>query len=289
MTDTQFTSAEQALFERQKLPVMLEDLDIRLLWAQRDNLPPGWWGHPSLANDYWRLYQNDTEGGWLKLRQSVLPLEAREVYLIPSGLELASDNDAHVRQFYIHFDLRGLPPIVFQEMFPGPVAIPRMPLFCETVFDLGNRVEQTGCADFGTQCLLKGLLYEAFGHYFHSLPPEMLERCWIRVSALKPILPALSYLQDHIGHSVTNEAMAALCSMSEDYFIRRFREAVGVAPAKYVLKRRVALAAQRLLFTDDTIDRIAEETGFGDRFYFSRVFARETGRPPAAYRRGPRT
>ncbi|BDI31171.1 hypothetical protein CCAX7_32220 [Capsulimonas corticalis] len=268
---------------------MLDDLDIRLLWAQRDNLPPGWWSHPLLVNDHWRLYQNDAPGGWLKNRDQVLPLEAREVYLIPSGLELSSDNDAPLRQFFVHFDLRGLPPIVFQEMFPGPVLIPNAPDFGKTVFELGGRVEQTGCADFGSQCLLKGLLYQAFGHYFNSLPPDMLERCWIRVSALKPVLPAISHIHEHLGQAITNDAMAALCSMSEDYFIRRFREAVGVAPAKYVLKRRVALAAQRLLFTDDTIDRIAEETGFGDRFYFSRVFARETGRPPAAYRRGPRT
>ena len=47
---------------------MVEDIDIRLLWAQRDELPPGAWDHARLANDFWRLYQNDAGGGWLILQ-----------------------------------------------------------------------------------------------------------------------------------------------------------------------------------------------------------------------------
>ena len=288
MINPQFAHPEQALFERQKLPLTLDDLDVRLLWAQRDRLPPGWWRHPSLANDHWRLYQNDAAGGWLQTAEGPFRLEAREIYLIPSGVRLASDNDASLRQFFIHFDLRGVPPIVFREMFPGPAPVPHTPLLCEAAFALGERVEKTGWMDFGIQCLLKGLVYTAFGRYFDSMPAEMLERCCVRVAALEPILPALSYIHEQIGQPIAIETLASLCSMSENYFIRRFREAVGVTPAKYVLKRRVAHAAQRLLFTEDTIDRIAEDLGFGDRFYFTRVFAREAGRPPAAYRRGPR-
>ena len=48
------------------------------------------------------------------------------------------------------------------------------------------------------------------------------------------------------------------------------------------------LAAQALLFTADSIETIAATSGFANRFYFSRVFTRQMGISPAAYRRAVR-
>ena len=282
----QLEHPEQDLFERQNMPLTLHDLDVRLLMARRDHLPPGLWHYARLPSYHWRLYQNDSDGGWLETSEGPFRLHAREIYLIPSGAVLASDNDADLRQFFIHFDLCGVSPIVFHELFPGPVLVPQMPLLTEAAFALGKRVEIAGWTNFGIQCLLKGLVYTAFGRYIDSMAPEMLELYTTRVSAMVPVLPALDHIHEQIGQPIAIATLASRCSMSENYFIRRFRDTVGITPAKYVLKRRVAFAAQRLLFTEDSIDRIAEELGFGDRFYFSRVFAREAGRPPGAYRRG---
>ena len=50
-------------------------------------------------------------------------------------------------------------------------------------------------------------------------------------------------------------------------------------------ERRVAWAARRLAFGDESIDAIALGAGFANRNYFTRVFTRHLGVPPAAYRR----
>ena len=63
---------------------------------------------------------------------------------------------------------------------------------------------------------------------------------------------------------------------------------IGQTPAQYVLERRITFAAERLSFSEDSIERIAEVCGFPDRFYFSRMFVRRMGQPPAAYRRTSR-
>ena len=267
---------------------LLGDLEIVPLLAQLDDLRRGHWDHPSLAGDYWRLYQNYGEGGHLVTYDGEFALKSRAVYLIPAGLALASRGDTHFAQFYVHFDMTGLPPIALRELFPGPARVPPSALFEETVHDLGERVSRAGYGGLATRCLVKGVVYEAVGRCLADLPPDALERCWLRVAALGPVLPALRWMQERMGQHIGVAELAAQCSMSEDHFIRRFREAVGLAPGRYLLKRRLAVAAQRLLFTNESIDRIAARTGFGDRFYFSRVFKRETGRPPAAYRRGPR-
>ena len=87
---------------------------------------------------------------------------------------------------------------------------------------------------------------------------------------------------------MTNKSLAGLCCLSEDYFIRRFRDCVGQTPAQYLLSQRIMQAAQQLLFTDKSLEQVAEETGFGSRAYFSRMFARARGISPAAYRKGGR-
>jgi transcriptional regulator GlxA family with amidase domain len=55
-----------------------------------------------------------------------------------------------------------------------------------------------------------------------------------------------------------------------------------------VQARRIAVASQQLLFTEKSIEQIAQETGFADRFHFSRVFALHKQYPPAAYRKRTR-
>jgi len=98
------------------------------------------------------------------------------------------------------------------------------------------------------------------------------------------VMPALRYIDEHLGEAMDNATLAAQCHLSEDHFIRRFRESVGQTPAQYVLDRRVSTAAQQLVFSSESIEAIADQTGFPNRFYFSRMFARRMGVPPAAYR-----
>ena len=50
-------------------------------------------------------------------------------------------------------------------------------------------------------------------------------------------------------------------------------------------EQRLEVATQRLLFTEESIEQIAVETGFNNRFYLSRVFTRKIGIPPADYRK----
>jgi AraC family transcriptional regulator of arabinose operon len=50
------------------------------------------------------------------------------------------------------------------------------------------------------------------------------------------------------------------------------------------LGTRIRLAGEALALTDKTIDQIAVETGFPNRHYLSRMFARQVGCGPAEYR-----
>ena len=67
-------------------------------------------------------------------------------------------------------------------------------------------------------------------------------------------------------------------------FYREFQRELGMSPKKYLLNQRMEHARQLLVYSSDTIEAIAAETGYADRFHFSKAFKRFYDVPPAAYR-----
>jgi len=271
-----------------RLPGFLEEIDVRLLFAAVEDLPAGAWDHDGLPNEYWRLYQNDAAGGTVIAGDSRTDLAAGGVYLIPSDLNLASRNRGGFTQLYVHFDLRGVPPFALRDLLPGPVLVDGGVEFTHLVGQVGGRVRTTGIDDVALQCQLKGVIYAAFGYHLGNVPGTLVADAWARLQAMQPVAPALQLVERQLDRTFTNRELAQACAMSENHFIRRFRDAVGVTPAAYIQKKRLASAAHLLLYTSESIDTIALKTGFADRFYFSRAFRRAMGHPPAAYRRLPR-
>ena len=54
----------------------------------------------------------------------------------------------------------------------------------------------------------------------------------------------------------------------------------------YVNAKRIVLAKEQLLGSDDNVSLIAERCGFESLPHFHRVFKKLTGTTPASYRRG---
>jgi len=73
--------------------------------------------------------------------------------------------------------------------------------------------------------------------------------------------------------------------MSLRNFVRRFQQATGDSPLIYLQKLRIA-AAKRLLESDQrTMQEICDAVGYQDVAFFRKLFQRQTGVSPSAYRR----
>jgi AraC family transcriptional activator FtrA len=72
--------------------------------------------------------------------------------------------------------------------------------------------------------------------------------------------------------------------MSERTFIRRFKEATGLAPGAWLVRERVGRARELLETTPAAIDAIAESCGFGTAAALRHQFHRHVGVPPTIYR-----
>jgi len=82
--------------------------------------------------------------------------------------------------------------------------------------------------------------------------------------------------------------LAAALGISAAQLPRRFRASRGVTPVAYLRNIRLQKARELLTETDDTLQAIAEQSGYRSAFYLSRVFTNHTGQPPSAYRRASR-
>jgi transcriptional regulator GlxA family with amidase domain len=72
--------------------------------------------------------------------------------------------------------------------------------------------------------------------------------------------------------------------MSERTFSRRFREQTGSTPLQWLLRARVRRAQYLLENSDHTVERIAQQAGFGSPTAFRERFRRVVGTSPQAYR-----
>jgi transcriptional regulator GlxA family with amidase domain len=94
-----------------------------------------------------------------------------------------------------------------------------------------------------------------------------------------------TWIAEHYHEPAPVAAMVRFCGLAERSFKRRFQQATGMAPLEYVHTLRLEEAKQMLESTDQPIEAIANEVGYEDAGFFSRLFRRNVNLTPAQYRK----
>ncbi|MET9730739.1 AraC family transcriptional regulator [Streptomyces sp. NPDC006458] len=114
--------------------------------------------------------------------------------------------------------------------------------------------------------------------------PEAETPAWYRAMADPVVGRALRLIQDDPAHPWTVAGLAAKAGVSRAALARRFGELVGEPPMSYLTGWRLALAADALRDTDDTLEAIARRVGYGSAFALSGAFKRVYGVSPQEHR-----
>lgn len=96
---------------------------------------------------------------------------------------------------------------------------------------------------------------------------------------------AVLYVENHIGEDFTVEDVACVAGYSYYHLTRVFQALLGEGVGSYIQKRRLAGAAQKLLYTDDRVLDIAVAHGFASGEAFSRAFKAAYNATPWTYRK----
>lgn len=119
--------------------------------------------------------------------------------------------------------------------------------------------------------------------YVENLPPG--GKGWLAGVRDPHVGRVLALMHGDPGQAWTVDELAREAALSRSALAERFAALVGEPPIQYLMRRRLALAAQMLRSAGDAIVRVAERSGYESEAAFSRAFKREFGMPPAAWRR----
>jgi AraC-like DNA-binding protein len=276
-------------------------MNVRLLCCRY------WWLGAWEARDqsipYWRMYWNRNRGGVMSLGGSTWRMRPDRVYLIPpntafesrlaratveatggeyllygSRIETSDDESAlaaagHLLHLFVHFSLGQPHDAVAPQIFEFAVdeglreQLERLTAFLRT---------EPERLDAPASLLLQGMLLALLSR----VPAE----AWPPAPGDPRIVAALAEIESAPQRDLSNPALAARFNMSTNGFARLFRRTVGASLQRFVQQRRIERACILLHHTRHTIDAIAEQCGFCDRYHFSRMFKKEIGVAPAAYR-----
>lgn len=231
------------------------------------------WNFQTVFSPFWRLYYNTEPGHSVIFEKEVVDLNADRIVVIPPHQLFQCRSSKASPSLWLHFSVSRK----LSEKVTGALAFPPSPAELAIMQELKPAILEA-------QDLQPN---ERIFRLAKALALVVLARRELDWNDESPehLLKAQRHIEEHYGRELTIKELARVAGVSTAKLAEDFKKNHGTTPAKYVTQIRVREAASLLFHTQDTIDDIAEKTGFVNRFYMSRVFKKVTKESPAAYRR----
>jgi len=230
------------------------------------------WNYTGVYSPFWRLHYNWNSGHILHAGGRQVELAPEHLVLTPHHVMIRLWGKIPVGHLWMHFNFT-------------------RQIHAETPVPIRLSLRDT------EQCLLrdlKGLILaksddesrEAVYRNSLALLHVVLARPELVWQAAVPanLVRVREHIESHIGSKLAIPALAHLAGMSEAGLNRAFKRHYSTSPARFVSEIRIREVARLLQQTDESIEDIADQTGFPNRAYLSRVFKQVTGVPPADFR-----
>lgn len=93
------------------------------------------------------------------------------------------------------------------------------------------------------------------------------------------------WLQSHYRQSINMHELAEEMDLSTRTFNRRFKKATGFSPSDFLQNIRLQHARDLLKESNLGVSEIADQVGYNDGSYFTKLFRKQLGITPLAYRK----
>lgn len=261
---------------------MLSNLQTELIVADY-NCCGTEWRDLDYTPDYSKFYWIREGEGWLKIGNDEYAPIPGQLVLMPEGItqSYSAISDRPYLKYWCHFNLKAGGINLFQLLrFPHVVTV-RDPERLDALF--GDLLHHSRSDKVYAHMMAKSKLTELIAHFIEHI--DLNDVSVLNMPAMEKMTAILAYIDAHIEENMTIQDLAGIACMHPNYFIRFFKQQLGVPPIQYITRKKMDKAKEQLIGSSSTITMIADQLGFGDLFYFSRQFKKHTGLTPTEYRR----
>jgi AraC-like DNA-binding protein len=220
--------------------------------------------------------------GTVKLRGRLHPLQPGSIFSYGPGLghDIASDPVEPLVKYFVDFSGR-----------KARALLRSCSLAAGRVSQVFPANELQAVFDELIHCGLKGTRYST------QAGEKLLECLALKIAGSRAPLEGqetlafatyqrcLQHIQQHFRRLKTLQQIGAECRVNHSYLCRLFRRYDQQSPYQRLLRLKMNLAAELLQQPSTLVKQVAEETGFGNPFHFSRAFKAVFGLSPDAFRR----
>lgn len=260
-------AAHRVIGDRQ---IILSSLSVEIWTTRLIELTA--WELRGLNDPFWRLYI-PTHGRAMiatndGLGRSGTELVAGRAYVIPPHTTIFSEIIGEgFGKWYLHFSLgqRG------DRVMPGVFPVELTSVMHDSMRDLSNLEKRH--YPWASLALV--------GEALRQLP----ETIWSLRKVDPRIEVAMHFISSNLSRKLTSQEVATAAGVSVRNLNHLFQQNLGKSPMNVLLDFRLNQACRLLRLSDASIDQIAEDCGFPNRYYFSRMMKQVRATSPAAYRK----
>lgn len=99
-----------------------------------------------------------------------------------------------------------------------------------------------------------------------------------------PVSNAINFIHNNYDKQITLDHIVEASGRSKYYFTRLFQQSMNTTPLQYVTKVRINKAMELLREQEFTVEQVAQNVGYSNGNYFSKVFRSYLGTSPGKYR-----
>ncbi|MFJ1327687.1 helix-turn-helix domain-containing protein [Capnocytophaga canimorsus] len=230
---------------------------------------------------HWVLSWNTNDKVFIEFQEQRQEMASDKVYLIsPNTLHskwITTNNNQQIKQtkphqsLSIHFNL-GIP---LDWMPPAIYTISLTPCQQKRLLFLFDQLTKNNQPTIQCCFHIQSLVFEFLSLLnFDSQTPLHID---------SRILQITQKITQNLSQNYTNDELASFANMATNSFSRLFKKQMKMSVQHFIKSEKIKLACKLLDRKEISIEKVAHNLGFSDRYHFSRIFKQLKNCSPGQY------
>ncbi len=225
-----------------------------------------------------------------QLQDEVFRVQPGEILILPSGCMHSLTEPPETQRFLVLFEPT---PLLNLRDIPAINVMMQQPIYLRADSELQSGVRQL--LDQLVDCYFRkeplwnmecySYLLQMYAHlgrqYLQTAEPQYPSHHSIDPAIMNS---AITYINEHYMDEMSLEDAALFAGFSKYYFSRMFKQFSGISFSEYLTRKRLTVATDLLVRTNQSIREIALASGFGSMATFNRIFRAQKNCTPSQYR-----